>query len=132
MTFETLAHVLFPIFDENQIEDIWNNPSNNIEYNDYKKFLQVNPENFGFTFVCGKISASGVMFKFKAENYELTMYPRWDYFKRNRYEYALLHPNFRKEHYEGRKRGITMSSVKIENDKDFKAYLSRISKRFPF
>lgn len=132
MTLEILLKVLANILEYAEIISVWENPKNGIEFNEYPKLMNFDPINLGFGFVKGRICASCIEFTFEKPNYELRVYTGWDFYNRRTYNHAILHPKFLPEHFEGRKKAINMTSVKIDNDKQFNNYFGRIAKKFPF
>jgi hypothetical protein len=95
-----------------------------------KRFLRFDFERHGFSCAEASVSCSGVRIKFSHKNYSfLSVSCEYDYGKRTFYNYALLVPNYKPEHWIGVK-SIRQTANKITSDKDFEKYKKKIDKKF--
>ena len=84
-----------------------------------KRFLRFDFESYGFICVKATVSCGGVYIKFSHENYDyLSVYCDYDYRRRTFYNYALLIPRYKPEHWVGKK-SIRQTANKITSDKRF-------------
>lgn len=99
----------------------------------YKDFLCVDYTKFGFEFIRGEISCTGIRFEFKKPNYDLSVHRFKEVYSDDFFDSVLLSPKYTKEHFEKSKTGtIRLKAKDIRSEKDFIKLQKSITKRFPF
>jgi hypothetical protein len=136
-----LKHILrkaFPMTDNNDIaESLYADYNKKIgipeQYlrNDYNyRLLFFDYKRYGFEYKEGKIDCCGVYMRFSHKYYNhLTVSLEFDFATRDIFNYALIVPSYKQEHFLGRK-SIKQSAVKVLCDKDFERYKKRIDKKY--
>jgi hypothetical protein len=95
-----------------------------------KRFLRFDFERHGFSCVEASVSCGGICIRFSHKNYDhLSVTCEYDYSRRTFYNYALLLPVYKPEHWIGVK-SIRQTANKITSDKDFEKYKNKIDKKF--
>jgi len=117
-------------------KDLWTNPGKSlsvaVQYlnsSDYR-YLVFDYKAFGFEYIQGKVTCTGIELLFKKEGYDkLHVNVFYDPATLHIYNSCLLSPAFNLENYKGKKSFSQIANT-VRNDKDFERYVKRINKRF--